>query len=276
MTHTLSISQILDPFRIMIEEKIEDSIHIFGEKSQLRDACEYALRNGGKRFRPALVFIIAKALGSGIDVSSAALAVEFFHTASLIADDLPCMDNDDLRRNLPSVHKVYGEPVALLATYALISAGYSLIVKSGSEKVSLLAIENASLNTGALGAAGGQFLDIYPPDLSPESLFDIIQKKTGTLFEISFVFGWLFGGGALDKLELIKKASRHFGLAFQIADDLGDMDQDKKNGRLINVANVCGKEQAFRLFQEEIFQFRSLLKQVNLHSEELNALVELL
>src|SRR6202167_2596390 len=100
--------------RDKIEQEIAKSILSFGEKTKLRDACEYALTTSGKRFRPLIVIFIAEALGNGLNVYEAALAVEFFHTASLIADDLPCMDNDDERRDKPSLHKVYGEAIALL------------------------------------------------------------------------------------------------------------------------------------------------------------------
>ncbi|MBA3721479.1 MAG: polyprenyl synthetase family protein [Parachlamydiaceae bacterium] len=281
-----TFSTILDPFKDLIEDRIHHYVNSLGEKTPLRDACEYALLNGGKRFRPALVFMVAKTLGFGSDVSEAALAVEFFHTASLIADDLPCMDNDDMRRNKPSTHKVYGESVALLATYALISAGYSLLAKNAetiraahlpfsnrSAELCVKALENVTYNTGIFGATGGQFLDILPPDLSLESLCDIIHKKTGTLFEISFVLGWIYGGGDLDKLDLVKKASSHFGLAFQIADDIGDMNQDKINGRLINIANLFGKEKAVQMFHEEIIKFKELLI---FQSSELNGLANFL
>ena len=108
-------------YRDKIEQEIAKSIVAFGEKTKLRDACEYALTNGGKRFRPLIVLLIAEALGHGMNVYPSALSVEFFHTASLIADDLPCMDNDDERREKPSLHKVYGESIALLASYALIT-----------------------------------------------------------------------------------------------------------------------------------------------------------
>src|SRR5689334_6318506 len=110
--------------RDRIEQEIARSILCFGEKTKLRDACEYAITNGGKRFRPLIVLLIAEALGNGLNVYEAALSVEFFHTSSLIADDLPCMDNDDERRDKPSTHKVYGESIALLASYALITAAF--------------------------------------------------------------------------------------------------------------------------------------------------------
>src|SRR5258708_26357 len=102
--------------RDRIEQEIAKSILCFGEKTKLRDACEYAFRNGGKRVGRLIVILIAEALGNDLNVYESALSVEFFHTASLIADDLPCMDNDDERRDKPATHKVYGEAIALLAS----------------------------------------------------------------------------------------------------------------------------------------------------------------
>lgn len=284
-----SLSSILEPYKQTIETIIQDSIPTFGPKTVLRDACEYALLNGGKRFRPALVFMIAKALGFQVDVSQAALAVEFFHTASLIADDLPCMDNDDERRNKPTLHKVFGESVALLATYALISAGYSCLARNArllefsrhpfahqKDLLCVLALENATFNTGILGATGGQFLDLVPSDLSMQTLREVIDKKTVTLFEISFVLGWIFGGGPLDQLPLVKRSAAHFGMAFQIADDLGDMAQDLSHDHAMNMANLCGRKEAESLFHAEIQQFEQTLRDLQLSSEELQALSALL
>jgi geranylgeranyl diphosphate synthase type II len=281
-----SFSSVLDPYRLFIEKALRECIVDFGEKTPLRDACEYALMNGGKRFRPALVLMIAGALGNRVDVTQAALGVEFFHTASLIADDLPCMDDDDTRRHKPSLHKAFGEPVALLTTYALISAGYGSLAKNArviaesgvsfaphSDMLCRLALENAVYNTGIFGATGGQFLDILPPDLSWDTLRDVIRKKTVTLFEISFVLGWIFGGGDLSLLNTVKHAAEHFGLAFQIADDLSDREQDIKNNRLINVANICGVEEAGRLFRAEIEQFEQSILRLGIQSKDLSRLV---
>lgn len=215
----------MESYRPLIEQKIADSIEAFGPKSTLRDAVEYALTNGGKRLRPAIVFAVANELGSNQDVSDAALAVEFFHTASLIADDLPCMDNDDFRRGKPSLHKAFGEATAILATYALISEGYERIRKAAQQTsfdVMQLAFAYATKNTGIRGATGGQYLDLY----DPQSLEEIIQKKTGTLFELAFVLGWLFGGGELSQLPAVEKLAADFGLAFQVRDDLEDTNQD--------------------------------------------------
>lgn len=273
---------VLLHYQKQTEEKIKQKLPRLGGDAKLLEVCQYALLNGGKRFRPSLVFMFADALGRGVDVSSAALAIEYFHTASLVADDLPCMDDDDRRRNKPSTHKVYGETVALLASYALIAGGYGEIAanvsmvkdarhpfSTDSNLLGILALENAAYNTGLKGATGGQFLDIFPPDLTLPTLREIIHKKTVSLFEIAFVFGWLFGGGNVDMLPSVKKAASHFGMAFQIADDLDDVEQDVKNGRKVNMAVVFGVEAARQMFHEEIAGYRSLLKELNLESKEL-------
>lgn len=264
---------ILSRYKEPIEKAINDNISAFGQKSVLRDAIEYALKNGGKRFRPAIVYMVANALGKKHDVIYPALAIEYFHTASLIADDLPCMDDDDERRELPSLHKAYGEATAILATYALIAAGYDYIRLGAQtlkkEEICPLAIEVASLNTGILGAAGGQYDDLYPPSLTASTVLEIIDKKTGTLFEISFVFGWLYGGGDLSLLSEIKKTALSFGRAFQISDDFLDLKQDVGK---INYPAIAGKEKAFSLLSYELQNYYSALKKLHLETQELLAL----
>ena len=132
-------------YRDKIEQEIAKSIVSLGNKTKLRDACEYALTNGGKRFRPLIVLMVAEALGQGLNVNEAALSVEFFHTASLIADDLPCMDNEEERRSKPSVHKVYGESIALLASYSLICSAFEIRSISLFISNSCLVLSSASL-----------------------------------------------------------------------------------------------------------------------------------
>lgn len=267
----------LKHYKSIIEKKIIENMPAFGPKTQLRDACEYVLTNDGKRFRPALVYMTAEAVGHGADVTQAALAVEYCHTASLVADDLPCMDDDDLRRNKPSAHKAFGEDVALLVSYALIAASYGCLEKNGqsikesklpfasrADSICVMALQNASFNTGLLGATGGQFLDLYPPDLSINTLRDILHKKTVSLFEISFVFGWLYGGGDPNKLSEVKKVASHFGMAFQIADDIDDLDQDIKNGRKVNMASVFGLDEAKKMVKSELEGFYSTLKELKI------------
>ncbi len=284
-----SISSNLTQYKLITDEKIREYLPTIGDKSVLREACEYALLNGGKRLRPALVFMVAKAVGFDTDVSFSALAIEFFHTASLVADDLPCMDNEDFRRNKPTVHKVYGEATAVLVTYTLISAAYECLAKCGDEfarsnaphalsndKICLVALTNATRNTGLYGATGGQFLDLNPPNLSVETLREIIQKKTVSLFEIAFMFGWLFGGGDLKKTDLIKKAAYHFGMAYQIADDLSDMTQDVENECKVNIASSMGVEKSAKVFHEEIEQYQKTIKNLKIDTPEMKAIADFL
>jgi geranylgeranyl diphosphate synthase type II len=275
--------------RDKIEQEIAKSISSLGDKTKLRDACEYALTNGGKRFRPLIVLMVAEGLGKGLSVNEAALSVEFFHTASIIADDLPCMDNDDERRDKPSVHKVYGETIALLASYALITAAFEKIHRNAAimkeagapydaqcDRACVIALQVASHCAGIQGATGGQFMDIFPPSLSLDVIKQVIYKKTVTLFEVSFVFGWLFGGGDIEKIDLVKKAAYHLGMAFQIADDIGDLVQDEKNQRDINMARMVGKERAFLLFDEEMRSFEKQLSDLSLMTPSFKKMSDML
>ncbi|MCH9628116.1 MAG: Farnesyl diphosphate synthase [Chlamydiales bacterium] len=272
-----SFKDVLVRYQKPINEALLESFSSFGPKTGLREAVEYSLKNGGKRFRPAIVYMVASALGKEWDVTDAALAVEYFHTASLIADDLPCMDDDDMRRDHPSTHKVYGESTAILATYALIAAGYDRIRLNGQKLNSAhlipLAIENATYNTGIFGATGGQYGDLFPEELNEATVLDVIDKKTGTLFEISFVLGWLFGGGDPSMLDLVKKGACHFGRAFQISDDFLDLEQDTGKA---NFPGVVGCEKAALFLSEELKATKEALKKLRLDSPELLTLVEVI
>ncbi len=272
--------------RDKIEQEIAKSILSLGEKTKLRDACEYALKSGGKRFRPLLVLLVAEALDNNLNVLDAALSVEFFHTASLIVDDLPCMDNEEERRSQPTLHKIYGESIALLSSYALICAAFEKIhtntttMRESSFRKQLmqrmLALENATRCAGISGATGGQFYDIFPPNLTLETLRQVIYQKTVTLFEVSFVFGWLFGGGDAFRIEQVKKSAYHFGMAFQIADDLGDLAQDEKNQREINLAKHIGKERAYSVFEEELKLFKITLMELGLDTPSFKKMCDML
>lgn len=276
------LAQLLFPFLQEIEMALLRKISAFNSKSKLAEACEYSLMQGGKRFRPALVMMVAKALKSKHDVMDAALAVEFFHTASLIADDLPCMDDDKERRGKPASHIVFGEATALLASYALISEGYQGLTDNtaslecagvlNASKIGMLAVENASYNTGIFGATGGQYLDLFPPQKDAATYQETVKKKTVSLFEISFVLGWLFGGGDLEKLPLVKTTAYHYGMAFQIADDFDDYKEDLAEERLMNAVSLFGKDEALIMFQNELKDYLEGLKTLKIDSIELTTL----
>lgn len=279
----------LSLFQHQFTVRLQESISLLGRKTVLRDACEYALTNGGKRFRPLLVHLVANALNPDAPIFQAALAVEYLHTASLIADDLPSMDNDDERRSKPSLHKAFDESTALLASYALIAEGYGCLAKNAvdlalfkmpyadqASVICMCALENVTYNTGLCGATGGQFLDIFPPDLSLETIIEVIHKKTVSLFEISFVLGWLYAGGNLERLDEVKKAAAHFGMAFQIADDLGDQEQDAANGRQINIATILGRQAALEMLEVEIEAYKKQMFSLEIATPQLQALAQAL
>ena len=263
----------LEKYRVKFEQALFLAIERMGEKNALRDACEYALVCGGKRLRPLIVMGISDALGFGLDVMEAAVSVEFFHTASLIADDLPCMDNDDVRRSRPSLHKAVGEGLAVLASYTLIAEGYGGIYRNGAQmgrderfveradKVALTCLKAATSCAGMNGATNGQFLDLFPPDGSWDTFCKVVAQKTTTLFEVSFLFGWLFGGGDEALIGTLKKCAHHLGMAFQVADDLDDDEQDA--GKM-NVVKILGREGATALFQREVASFKKCLEGLGL------------
>lgn len=275
--------------RDKIEKDIARSIASLGDKNTLRDACEYALTNGGKRYRPLIVMMVAEALGHGLDVSEAALALEYFHTASLIADDLPCMDNDDERRSKPTVHKVFGETIALLSSYALITAAFEKIHKAtcalheagspfseNANRAGMIALECASYCSGIKGATGGQYLDLYPPAATLEAVKEIIEKKTVTLFEVAFIFGYVFGGGDLSLVEEVELLGYHLGMAFQIADDIDDLMQDDKHPKNLSMAKLVGKERSFVLFEEHMQALIEKLKSLKLYTPSFAKMTDIL
>ncbi|MDJ0651929.1 MAG: polyprenyl synthetase family protein [Simkaniaceae bacterium] len=280
-------TSLIKPLKEDFEIFLKRNIMRLGDQSILRDACEYALLNDGKRMRPLIVSMVAKAVGNRLDVMEACLSVEYFHTASLIADDLPCMDNDDYRRNKAALHKQFGETIALLASYALISAGYEKIFQSvqvlskqkepfrnRANETCVIALDAATRCAGIAGATGGQFKDLYPRKKTVEEAFDVIYKKTITLFEISFIFGWIFGAGAINRVDEMRQVAYHFGMAFQIADDLDDVFQDDK--RSLNIARLVGRKKAKEMFSNEMETFSLKMKKLGLLTPEFQQTIDLL
>ena len=193
------------------------------------------------------------------------------------------MDDDALRRGLPALHKAFGEAPALLASYTLIAAGYGGIhenalvlrecpkLRESADRRAVECLEAATRCAGISGATQGQFYDLFPPDSTIETVLDIIYKKTVTLFEISFLFGWIFGGGDLSSIPLLKKCAYHLGMAFQIADDLEDGIQDVARGA--NIVTVLGRKKAIASFEEEIALLETSLKALHLWTKPFQEVV---
>ncbi len=202
---------------------------LYPQSTRLHEACRYALEGQGKRIRPLLAFA-AFAACRGSNAASlipASLSLEWVHTYSLVHDDLPCMDNDDLRRGRPTTHKAFDEATALLVGDALLTDAFTLIDHTpelaDSQKLAL--ILTLSRAAGGQGMVYGQALDMLWTARSGygrEDLDAIHRHKTGCLIEASCVMGAIAAGATREQQSLLAKFGAHVGLAFQIIDDLLD------------------------------------------------------
>jgi len=268
---------LLQPYKHEIDRYFEREIPNLDSKHTVRDACEYALLNGGKRLRPAIVYMIGEALEKPKRaMHQAAASVEMFHAASLIADDLPCMDDDDERRGKPSLHKKYGEAVALLSGFSLFSAGFEYIskIENIEEERYRCLLSHAGRLNGIQCLIYGQYLDLFAKNINEEKILEIIEKKTASLFELAFLYGWVVGGGSLDHIQEIQQAAYHFGAAFQILDDIGDADKDAQASHKANYANLFGKKEAAQAVHTHVESFISIFNTLSTHPKPLIAIAQ--
>lgn len=194
-------------------------------EEKLIESMRYSLLAGGKRIRPALMILTCEALGGKReDVMPFALAIEMIHTYSLIHDDLPSMDNDDLRRGMPTNHKVYGEALAILSGDALLTNAFLVASKANvADDKKVKAIEILADMAGTLGMVGGQVIDLEGEErrLSLDELSKMHAKKTGALIRASVSIGALIAGYDKDYLD---DYAKNLGLAFQLCDDILDVE----------------------------------------------------
>ena len=194
----------------------------------LRASMAYSLMAGGKRLRPVLLMAAADAVGAdGTKFLPVACALEMIHTYSLIHDDLPAMDNDDLRRGKPTNHVVYGEGIAILAGDALLTLAFTVILrqKAVPAEALLRVVDEVSRAAGAEGMVGGQVLDLEAENrqISMEELRRVHTGKTGALFRAALRSGAILAGASEEQLSALTAYADHFGLAFQITDDILDV-----------------------------------------------------
>ena len=199
-----------------------------GAPAPLSAAMGYSLLSGGKRLRPILCLASAEALGGHTDGAALdfACALEFVHTYSLIHDDLPCMDDDDLRRGRPTSHKVHGEALAILAGDALLTEAFFLAGR-GSEPSRGRLCAMLATAAGARGMVGGQVDDIREGEARTlETLASLHGRKTGALLSVACAGGAVAAGASEEEIAALERYGRHLGLAFQIRDDLLDVEGD--------------------------------------------------
>ena len=271
-------------------------LSLYETSPEMREILEYTLK-GGKRMRPAIIYDILNTFNRDIDGSNIATTIELIHTSSLIIDDLPCMDNDDIRRGKESLHKKYGLLSAKITSTVLISDAHMMLFKmydavssqyetDDLENRILYILDNITTNIGIDGAAYGQYLDMLPKytdefveDVldkeiknynNENSIQEIVEKKTGVIFEIAFVSAYTIGGGDMKKIDDVKKASHYFGTIFQIYDDFMDEELDKTrmgNGLTPNYVIRFGREHSIEVMNKSINEFRKIMKYLGLYSK---------
>ncbi len=231
----------------LIEEYIDNCISKASYNEEIvADAMRYSLQNGGKRIRPVLVLEFCRLCGG--DVNSAlpfAAAIEMVHTYSLIHDDLPCMDNDDMRRGKPSCHKKFGEEYALLAGDALLTFAFETISDAdldSDKKIS--AVKLLASHSGYQGMIGGQTVDLLSEGkvISLDRLKLMDNLKTGKLISCAASLGCIAAGGTDEQISAAEKFTKSIGLAFQIVDDILDVTSTaEKLGKPIGSDSENGK-----------------------------------
>ncbi len=288
-------NDINNKFKEILEREISNP--------QLLEMFEYVLE-GGKRLRPILFYCI---LDSSIDNTykeckyEMCLALELLHTISLVLDDLPCMDNDDMRRGKPSFHIKYGERQANLFVGIGWYLSIKIIRKCITNKLNSqikehiqtckLILNDIYLNMGMLGACTGQFLDLCPilPGINKkdfldtyatkEGLMEILNLKTTTIFRLCMNSGYILGKYNFDK-KIMNEIGDNFGLAFQIFDDFDDITQDKlrqSDGTFTpNYLLSFGNKEAYDTFNNSINKFINLYKKYIGNNEVINEIYNLL
>ncbi len=214
-----------------------------GLNARLDEAMAYACLHGGKRMRPLLVYATGTTLGAHEnDLDAAAAAVELVHAYSLVHDDLPAMDNDSLRRGKPTVHVAYGEATAILAGDALLTLAFELLGDSGAAAPIALGLITTLARAGGLqGMAAGQAidLDVVGQTLALDELRAMHAAKTGALIRASVAMGAQVAGADATSLSILDDYASAFGLAFQIRDDILDVE-----GESAALGKTAGKDAA--------------------------------
>lgn len=276
-------------YQLLFNSSLNDILNKEGLSNDLYNMIIYALKSG-KRLRPIISIDICLSLGGKLeDVINFAVAIELIHNASLIIDDLPCMDNDDYRRNKLSFHKKYGLYNSQMIISILINFANNLIIENftfDSNKL-LIILEIISKNIGITGAAGGQYIDLHiekfvnksSSSKSKDLFKKLVNMKTSTLFEIAFIGGYLSNiKKNMSKKNEIINLAKNFGFAFQLYDDFDDIDKDKKKNSKINpnYINQFGITKTTLEFNKSINECNKILNNLKINNIILNEIISYL
>ena len=230
MAEAILLEETLESLRLRVNSQLDGYLRQLDSDCPevLRDSMAYSLLAGGKRLRPLLTLLACEAAGGHMESAMpAACAIEMIHTYSLIHDDLPAMDDDDLRRGRPTCHIKFGEAQAILAGDALLTLAFEIVARDVNPPATAAAccvdLANAA---GAVGMVGGQVADLQAEDAgisSVDELEAIHRRKTGRLLCAALTMGGRIGGADAEALEHLERYGSKVGLAFQIVDDLLDI-----------------------------------------------------
>lgn len=261
----LSARNELKNWKKVVNSRLIDLVTSWnGQEKGISDAIIFSVSNPGKLLRPLLMMGTVKTLGQDpTKFIDAACAIELVHTASLILDDLPCMDDCSIRRGRPSLHQQSGEAIAILTSISLLAAAFHILAET--EQTYFLRIGGTGLRAvcalstaiGTRGMVGGQYADLVKDlvQLSSEDIKEVLRQKTATLFVAAVEIGAILGGANNREEYLLKTFAENIGVAFQIINDLSEVGQDTTQRQkglnfACKVGRMLAEKEALRLIKE--------------------------
>lgn len=241
----MDVMEILKNYSEDVDKEIDLALSTL-EPDTLKDSSAHLIKAGGKKLRPALVVLSCQAVGGETDKAlKTAASLELIHTFSLIHDDI--MDNDDTRRGMPAVHKIWGNPIAILAGDTLFAKAYETIIKTADDNIAYERVIDALcvLVDSCIKICEGQALDMAFEDtfdVTKDEYMNMIYKKTGALITGATTAGAIIGGATSDQIKALDTYGRKIGLAFQIQDDYIDLTGDESIGKPVGSDLVEGKK----------------------------------
>lgn len=285
------IETIINDYQVKINSRLDMLSALSGQHYDIvSKAVRHSLLSGGKRIRPIILLEFYKLFGGDDDCAyNFACAIEMIHTYSLIHDDLPCMDDDDMRRGKPACHKEFGEDIALLAGDALLTDAFGVASKTlgiDPERI-VRAISYFSAAAGTSGMVGGQVIDLKNEDREDYNLiYQMYSLKTSGLIKAAAVCGAILAGADNEQINLCEKYGENVGIAFQIIDDFLDLNSneedlgkptgsDEKNDKK-TLIKVLGEDKARELAENLTAEAETILDMINPECETLKGLTQYL
>ncbi|MGB9749478.1 MAG: polyprenyl synthetase family protein [Caldisericia bacterium] len=261
----------------LIENEIDKVISQY-KTSPLFPALSYSLKSGGKRLRPILLLASYSSFKDDIEKAVPfSVSIEFIHTYSLIHDDLPSIDNADTRRGRASLHKVFGEDIAVLTGDALLTLAFENMTKSKefNDKIILECIKELSVDAGINGMVGGQVMDVMttPQDATDEVLYYIHSKKTGSLIKASIKIGGILSEIDEETLDKLENFGDKIGLTYQVLDDIEDSKNIKEDENRVTFPKFFGIEKSKEIAANLLNESLIILDNISLKNEILKSFV---